>query len=224
MPETKGTATKQSTPKKPDNRFRNFAFMLYDDSASPTWKEDLDSMHIPYFWIFHDKDTNPNGEPKKPHYHLIIMFEGKKSDNQVQEIANKLGVANGKVEVINSIRGYARYLCHMDNPEKHQYDSSLVRAGGGADYSNIIGLPSDKYKSISEMIDFCKTENIISYAELLEYAQIHKNEWFKTLCDNGTMVMKEYLKSREWEEKRLNEKSHFEREYKLEQQNRSDVL
>lgn len=224
MPETKGTATKQSTPKKPDNRFRNFAFMLYDDSASPTWKEDLDSMHIPYFWIFHDKGTNPNGEPKKPHYHLIIMFEGKKSDNQVQEIANKLGVANGKVEVINSIRGYARYLCHMDNPEKHQYDSSLVRAGGGADYSNIIGLPSDKYKSISEMIDFCKTENIISYAELLEYAQIHKNEWFKTLCDNGTMVMKEYLKSREWEEKRLNEKSHFEREYKLEQQNRSDVL
>lgn len=190
--------------KKVDNRKRNFAFVLYDDSAAPDWQEELENQHVPYFYIYHDKDKNPDGTQKKEHYHVMIMFEGKKSDKQIQEFASLLGVANNKIEVVNSIRSYARYLIHMDNPERYQYDSSLVKAGGGADYQAIIGLPSDRYKIIKEMISFCKTENVLSYSDLLEYAMVHQSDWFKVLCDNGTIVMKEYLKSREWTMQRYN--------------------
>ena len=46
---------------------------------------------------------------------------------------------------INVVRGYARYLCHLDNPEKAQYNISDVISLGGADYQEVISLASDKY-------------------------------------------------------------------------------
>ena len=101
-------------------------------------------------------------------------------------------------EVVNSTRGYARYLCHLDNPEKAQYNVEEVRCLSGADYANVISLVTDKYKAIGEMIDFCQSNDIISYAKLLEYCRMERFDWFRVLCDSGTIVIKEYLKSRSW--------------------------
>jgi len=52
------------------------------------------------------------------------------------------------------MRGYARYLCHLDNPEKHQYSRDDVKAFGGADYDEITQLETDKVKLCSEMETF----------------------------------------------------------------------
>lgn len=189
------------TDKKTDTRARNFATIVYPDSAPETWQEILSQQFIPAFISpLHDKDTNPTGETKKPHYHVILMFEGKKSVEQVNEIFNLIGGVG--CEKVNSIRGYARYLCHLDNPEKAQYEQSEVRSMGGADYVGTIGLVIDKYKAISEMIDYCKENNIISYSDLLEYCRLERFDWFRVLCDNGTVVMKEYLKSKSWTNER----------------------
>ena len=48
------------------------------------------------------------------------------------------------------------------------------------------------------MIAFCKAQSILNYADLLEYCSEERFDWFRVLCDNGTVVMKEYLKSRSW--------------------------
>ncbi len=182
---------------KADTRTRNYATVVYPESAAENWQEILSEQFIPCFISpLHDKDVNPTGEEKKPHYHVMLMFEGKKSVDQVTEIFKLIGGVG--CEKINSVRGYGRYLCHMDNPEKYQYDSAQVRSMGGADYTAVIGLPTDKYKAIGEMIAFCKKNGVYSYSELLEYAMEEKYDWFRVLCDNGTVVVKEYLKSRSW--------------------------
>lgn len=187
--------------KKTDSRTRNFATIVYPDSAPEAWQEILSQQFIPAFISpLHDKDINPTGEPKKPHYHVILMFEGKKSVEQVNEIFNLIGGVG--CEKVNSIRGYARYLCHLDNPEKAQYEQSAVRSMGGADYVGTIGLVLDKYKAIGEMIDYCKENKIVSYSDLLEYCRLERFDWFRVLCDNGTVVMKEYLKSKSWTNER----------------------
>ena len=60
-------------------RTRNFATVVYPDSAPADWKEKLDQLHVAAFISpLHDKDINPNGEPKKAHYHVLVMFEGQK--------------------------------------------------------------------------------------------------------------------------------------------------
>lgn len=179
-----------------DIRTRNFATVLYDDSMPTNWKDIISDWHVPVFVAYHDRDINPDGSNKKPHYHVMIMFEGKKSDSQVNEMLESLNAVG--LERINTIRGYARYLCHLDNPEKYQYSTESVIAFSGADYQSIIGLPTDKYKAIREMIAFCQENYITAYSDLLEYASTNRFDWFKVLCDSGTVVMKEYLKSVTW--------------------------
>lgn len=178
-------------------RTRNFATVVYPESAPENWQEILSEQFVPAFISpLHDSDVNPTGEAKKPHYHVIIMFDAVKTKDQAEEIFVKIGGVG--CEVIQSIRGYSRYLCHMDNPEKHQYDAELVRSLCGADYNGVIGLVTDKYKAIGEMIDYCMVNGIVSYSDLLEYSRNERFDWFRVLCDNGTVVMKEYLKSKLW--------------------------
>lgn len=183
--------------KASDLRKRNFATMVYPESAPDNWRDILAGFFVPAFISpLHDRDINANGEPKKPHFHVMVMFEGKKSEDQVRALFDSIGGVG--LEKVESLRGYARYLCHLDNPEKAQYAPSDVVSIGGSDYSYTIGIVSDKYKAVREMIAFCKANNILSYAELLEYAAVEQDTWFRVLCDNGTVVMKEYLKSVSW--------------------------
>ena len=184
--------------KKSTARTRNFACVVYPESAPRDWKNILAEKFVPAFVSpLHDRDLNPTGEDKKPHYHVLIMFDSVKTSEQAKQIFEEIcGVG---CEVVQSIRGYARYLCHLDNPEKHQYDVAEVSQLCGADYTSVIGLATDKYKAIAEIIDFCVENDIVSYSTLLEYARLNKFDWFRVLCDNGTVVVKEYLKSRVWD-------------------------
>ena len=181
-------------------RFRNFATVVYPDSEDTpdSWLSILEEFKTPVLVSpFHDSDLNVTGEPKKPHYHVLIMFEGMKSQDQVRELFGQIGGVG--LETVNSLRGYARYLCHLDNPDKYQYSPAEVRQMSGADFLEIIGLPSDKYEMIGEMIDYCQAEMVFSYAALLIYARINRNDWFRILCDSGTLVMKEFIKSLRWQ-------------------------
>lgn len=178
-------------------RTRNFACVVYPESAPADWQDRLVEHFVPAFISpLHDRDLNPTGEIKKAHYHVIIMFDSVKTIEQAISIFDQIGGVG--CEIVQSIRGYARYLCHLDNPDKAQYCTDDVRQLCGSDYVAIIGLATDKYKSIREMMIFCSQNGIFSYAELLEYASEERMDWFRILCDNGTIVIKEYLKSRLW--------------------------
>lgn len=185
-----------ATQKATDTRTRNFATVVYPESAPEDWKEILFTHCVPAFISpLHDKDVNPTGEPKKPHYHVMLMFEGKKSVAQVEEIFSSINGVG--CEVVKSVRGYARYLCHLDNPEKYQYDTSEVTCLA-SDYLGTIGLAIDKYHAIGEMQDFCDRYNVVSFYALATYARAHRSDWHRILCDCGSVFMREYLQSRKW--------------------------
>lgn len=187
-------AEKKSSGK---GRTRNYASVVYPESAPEKWMEILGELKVPAIVSpLHDQDKNPTGEPKKPHYHVMLVFEGVKTPDQAREIFSQIGGVG--CEPVNSLRGYARYLCHMDNPEKAQYNAADVRAFCGVDYRAIIGLVSDKYIAIGEIIDFCESQGIYSYATLLLYARREREDWFRVLCDSGTLVVKEFLRSLDW--------------------------
>ena len=187
--------------KASDTRRRNFACVVYPESAPENWVQILSEKFVPAFISpLHDKDVNPTGDPKKAHHHVMVMFDGKKSVDQARALFESIGGVG--CEVVESIRGMARYLCHLDNPEKAQYSPYDVQALFGANYEHIIGLVTDKYKAVREMIAFCQENGIQSYAELLVYASVEQDTWFRVLCDCGTVVMKEYLKSVTWESSR----------------------
>lgn len=184
-------------------RTRNFATVIYPESAPENWKEILAEQKIPCFVSpLHNLDTNPTGEIKKEHHHVILMFEGVKTTEQAKEIFNKIGGVG--CEPVQSLRGYARYLCHLDNPEKAQYNREDVIALSGADYHSVIGLALDKYQAIGEIMDYIDENRIKSYRDLLQYCRVERKDWFRVLCDSGTYVILEYIKSGVWSDSNLN--------------------
>ena len=188
--------------KTDSKRTRNFATVVYPESAPENWLEILAEAKIPALVSpLHDRDVNPTGEVKKAHYHVLILFEGVKTSEQAKEVFDTLGGVG--LEIVQSIRGYARYLCHLDNPDKYRYDQADVRQFGGADFVSIIGLATDRYQAIAEMIDYCHEHDIIEFSDLLEYARLERFEWFRILCDNGAFVMREHIKSRRMRRDRL---------------------
>lgn len=172
--------------------------MVYPESAPADWIIKLQEQCVPALISpLHDKDVNSDGTKKKEHFHVMILFDGVKTQEQAKEVFEVIGGVG--IEPIKSVRAYARYLCHLDNPDKAQYSIGDVISCAGTDYNTIISLATDKYSAIGEMIDFCIQNDIVSYAELLLFAKTNREDWFRVLCDNGTLTMVQFLKSRHWE-------------------------
>ncbi len=179
-------------------RTRNFATVVYPESAPSDWISILQEQCVPAFVSpLHDTDVTSDGEIKKAHYHVMIMFDSVKTSKQAEEVFSTIGGVG--TEPIKSLRGYSRYLCHLDTPEKTRYSIDDVVSLSGADYGSIISLATDKYTAIGEMLDYCIEHNIDCYAQLLIYAKNNRSDWFRVLCDNGTGTVVQFLKSRYWE-------------------------
>ncbi|MGK0563030.1 replication protein, partial [Enterococcus faecalis] len=138
--------------KQPYKRGRNWAIVVYPESLPENWKEIRKSEPVAISPL-HDKDVTAEGELKKPHYHLVLSYNGNKSFEQIDEIARLLHAP--LPERINSLTGSVRYLTHMDDPNKYQYDSSDIQVFGGFDLESILSLSTgDKRQLLRDMIEF----------------------------------------------------------------------
>lgn len=195
---------KKSKATSGKGRTRVFATVVYPDSSGPLdeWKERLVQEHVAALISpFHDKDVNPDGTQKKPHYHLLILFDGVKSESQVSEMLDRvLGEDRVKVfENVNSTRGYARYLCHLDNPEKAQYSPDDVIGVGGAVYEEYIHLPTDDYAVLDEIFEFLDEAQLYFYASFMDYCRRERRDWWKLLVMRHSYVVIQYMKSKKVE-------------------------
>lgn len=182
-------------------RTRSYACVVYPDSA-PHFMDFLSDLKVPCLVSpLHDKDFNPNGEPKKPHFHILFCFDSVKTECQAREMIDYIGGVG--CEKVNSMRGYARYLCHLDNPEKTQYSINDVSALFGCDYQAIISLNSDRYGLINEMCDYISVNHIHYFNFFFDYCRLNNDLWFKCLCDNSSWIIKEYIKSLSFQDNNL---------------------
>jgi len=114
---SKDVSTTKITQKKKLSKKRNWAFVAYPESLPKNWQEILTQTGLPIaISPLHDKDENPDGTKKKPHYHIILIYSGPTSFSVVQTLTQKL---NAPAPIpLEAVRGYYRYLTHKDNPEK----------------------------------------------------------------------------------------------------------
>lgn len=179
-----------------DERKRNWTFVIYPDSAPQNWQEILDEEHIE--WIkspLHDKDVNADGTPKKPHWHIILLFDGNKSYEQIKEIADKVHAPSPKY--IQSVRAMVRYCAHLDNPDKAQYKVSDIIGHGGVDLAELLKpTASSRYEHISEMIDYISDNHVTEFIDFMRYAKKNRyDDWFPLLCDSAAFIIREVIKS-----------------------------
>lgn len=189
--------------KQPYKRGRNWAIVGYLDSLPDNWKTILSSEPVAISPL-HDKDTNADGEIKKAHYHIVLNYKGNKSFEQIDEIARLL--KSPIPQRINSLTGAVRYLTHMDNPEKYQYDNSDIETYGGFDLESCLALSTgDKRQTLKDMISFIDSNNIIHLKDFADYCLSDKSPagWFELLTERNTLFIKEYIKS-SWQKNKNN--------------------
>lgn len=179
-----------------DTRTRNWTIVVYPESAPENWRDILDDFHIE--WVespLHDKDMNADNTVKKPHWHILLMFGAIKSYEQVKELTDKLTAPIP--ERCHNSKAMVRYMVHMDNPEKYQYDKADIKAHGGVDLAELLRpSSSERYELIKEMIVYIRDNNVTEFQDLMDYACANEFErWFPLLCDNSAYVVGQYIKS-----------------------------
>ena len=182
------------TEKKKDVRSRSWAMVVYPESAPKKWREMLDDTRIA--WVespLHDKDINPDQTIKKPHWHVILMYGSKKSYSQVLEITEMLHAPIP--QKIQNIKGAVRYLVHIDNPEKYQYNREDIVCHGGAEVEQYFELSmSSRTEIFGEMADFIMDSEIDNYADFLLYCRKHdEKDWFDIAVNHNTLAINKLL-------------------------------
>lgn len=109
--------------KKIDNSRRCYWHSIICYSAPNTFKPLLDKA---YHWAYayHDLDTDDEGNPKPPHYHLLLHFKQARSLNSCRKYI--LSTQNVLGEECASPMGAYEYLWHKNDADKYQYDKSIV--------------------------------------------------------------------------------------------------
>ena len=58
-------------------KIRAIAGILYTDSAPADWQDRIADLHMMALVSpLHDSDVQADGSPKKPHYHIMLIFDG----------------------------------------------------------------------------------------------------------------------------------------------------
>lgn len=180
-----------------NGKARSFAFVLYKDSCIENWKEEIENLHVKAIWIYHDKDVTKEGEPKKPHYHVMVIWDGPISVATARNIAKHFGAANEYVELVKCKSAYARYMCHLDQPNKYQYGIELLQELGGVNKMDLIGEEKESKVEIArEVLSFCRENKVWYYCDIIDYCFENNEIWANLMLDiRFGRLIQDYIKS-----------------------------
>lgn len=160
---------------------RNWAFVLYPESAPQNWREQLQLTGLQCaISPLHDRDYNADNAPKKPHYHVILAYSGPTSYDVVRRLTNgQLGQTIP--QPLEQIRGYYRYLTHEDNPEKAQYNKADIETINGFDIRDFVELTKTEVDKIKyEISTYIRDNQITEYSDLVWISMCDDapSDWF----------------------------------------------
>lgn len=103
-----------------EKRYRHFMILLYPEWGSYNEiLQDIKGSFKNYAYIKH----MPEEDEKKEHVHLILSLDNPRTE---ESLAKRLEIDKRFIQHIKSLRGSCRYLIHMDNEEKYQYNLEQV--------------------------------------------------------------------------------------------------
>lgn len=207
--------------KKEELRLRVWLAMVYEDSAKDNWQQILSDELLVKAAIspLHDRDvfdsdyeedelgySHKAGDPKKPHYHVVFQFAGKKSYKQVDEIMDlitKEGCKHLHPKVPHGTCEEAvQYLIHKNHKNKAQYLKSGIVSLNGFDVERYFRLNEEQENELfCALRDYISENNIYNYWQLFEFLAVsmHRSALYEemwTFCRKHTILVRNLLLDR----------------------------
>lgn len=194
---------------------RWWCFEIYQENFTPDVFKALEDTHLEIVYALHDKDVTEKGEPKKPHYHVMVKYGNTTTDNCIHGLFDAYA-ANKVVFPVTSPRGMFRYFRHLDNPEKYQYDDDVYTFLNGFDVADVVS-DTDIENMLQEIDHMIIDNHIVYYHDLvnkmyddgkLAYIKaIHKNvTHIKTMLQSVRMKTEDLKKKTIADNAEYNEK------------------
>ena len=183
--------------KNQDIQKRAWFIEIYEESVNPNYvnilkntgyKIAISPIHNKDVWTADDEKENPEhvgGSYKKPHRHIIILFNGSRKLKDVEPIIESIN-AYKHCQVINNKQKAYEYLFHKNDTDKYRYAEE-----------NIILLNCTKNDFLSmeyvDILNYIDDNNIKTISSLLK--QLRKDENYELLkyVSNNTYFVKSYL-------------------------------
>lgn len=176
---------------------RNWAFIVYPESAPDNWKDHLRETGLPVaISPLHEFDVNAqDGEVKKAHYHVLLHYDGPTSYNVVERICKS--VIGTRPVPIESLKGQYRYLTHQDNPEKYQYDPADICLLNGFSINDYAEQSRSEVNAIKKRIlAIVRDNDIYEYADLLDYLDRNDLADEFDVAASNTILFNSYITSK----------------------------
>lgn len=190
----------------------NYPSCAYDGrdgwgTAPDDWQEQLKETGLPFVVSpLHWLDTYLDAEtgelvPKKPHWHVIVSWGNSTTYKSAAAISDL--VHGPKPIILRQTVGYYRYMNHLDNPEKHQYEEPPVAYNGWE--RPVTG--NEVVRIMRELTAMIFEQDCEEYAELVieatamgpEYQQVAERQtvYLSRVCDgyrwSPVRVLRRYL-------------------------------
>lgn len=169
------------------HKARNWWAIVYPESAPENWRDKLNDMFIT--WVaspLHDKDLNEDGSLKKPHYHVIIIFDNTYTYSYASDIFAEINAVfpdlASKV-IVKQISKAVKYLYHENAKEKASYDKKEITCSEDfviEKYEEQPTLEELKQRDREiwyEILDYIKENDVTELSDLIYYARWNSDEW-----------------------------------------------
>lgn len=194
----------------------NFCFVLYPDSYSYKYMDILKNIRTlflshsisNYAYVLHDRDiivdsdiaegrypADQLGEPRKPHYHLLINFKSQKSYRSVLKLLGLYGSYsddNGYLHliypfqsstaIVHNYRQYLRYMLHRTEDSKSKFQYELDKL--------ITPDPEMAAKIISDSIVI---DDVMLFRDIVKYIDTQGDLDMRSIYDYCSGISQEHL-------------------------------
>ena len=146
------------------------------------------------YMINHDRDKTEGDNLVEPHTHFVIQYQTPRNRSTV---ANLLGVKENFIIACKSTKASLRYLLHMDDPEKAQYDYDEVIHNNDAEFQAVIKGQSLSDKEIADYIYRGETMailDLVPYNKIRTIQAIVQMDNDKKMYRNNQMQLAEISK------------------------------
>jgi len=209
--EAQQKANKKYDAKRAGKRARAWWGVLYEESAPENWREMIaDDLVETLISPLHDRDVLPDGEQKKPHYHVLISFKNPTTRETAADTMERWGCVvqrhwpkPGEPDSfkVKDFKQAARYLCHLDQADKHRYEIQDVQTIGAIDYAALVMSATDEDAMLDEVFEAMDDYYLDSYPKVVRFAKANHPEWKAVIYRKYSRAIAEYAKGLHYEGK-----------------------
>lgn len=179
---------------KPNEKGRSWAGLIYPgDSCPENWEELMRKSGLKILVSpLHDRDVKDKetGELKKPHRHVIAMWDNPTTRRNAETFFSRFNGPDVILRLENP-RGMARYLIHLDDPDKALYEPEDVLEFNGADWKKI-AIPEDDTSEAMSVVAIVEELEPHGYFDLLKFCE-HERPDLLDFATRRTSYCKEVI-------------------------------